>query len=365
MSGNDRHQVADPVENANAPAISSGRLGLCVTVSINDTAIDDVIACGFDRVLLERSQDSGLTFCEVTSPSSRVVLEPGQTTYTLKDKAGESTFYYRTRYLNSQTGERTDASGEVLAGGFASRKFLTVSELKQRYLFGIDLTDDAGNEIPDAVLEHYIASAIASLEHDLDIPIFPTTFCDLHDFFRQDYAAFNFIKLDNAPLISVSEFRVQYPSGQTVVVFPAEWLRLHKESAQLQVVPTAGTLSEILVGQGGSFLPAIYNGMAYLPQLFQVEYTAGFEEGRVPRNILDTIGKLASLGPFNIFGDLIAGAGIANLSLSLDGLSQSIGTTSSATNAGYGARIQQYQKEIKEKLAMLRRYYHGVRFTVA
>jgi hypothetical protein len=34
-----------------------------------------------------------------------------------------------------------------------------------------------------------------------------------------------------------------------------------------------------------------------------------------------------------------------------------VNTTSSATNAGFGARIIEYQKEIKQLLPNLRRYY--------
>lgn len=369
MPGNDRHQLAPVVLSANAPAIAAGRRGTCIRVSINDTAINDVIDCGFDRLLLERSEDSGLTWCEVTEPDHRLVLERDRTAYTLVDRAGAATYLYRTRYIQTAPGpgrgEMSEASEQIEGAGLAIAGLLTVAELKQRYLFGIDTTDDSGRELPDAVYEHYIAAAIATLEHELDVPILPTSFCDEHDYHREDYQAFNFIKLDNRPLISVEEFRVSYPSGQTVIVFPAEWLRLNKPEGQLQIVPTAGTLSEILVGQGGSFLPAVYNGLAYLPQLFQIHYTAGFEAGRVPRNIVDIIGKIASMGPFNLFGDLIAGAGIANLSLSMDGLSQTIGTTASATNAGYGARLIQYAKEVKEALPLLRRYYQGPRFVVA
>ena len=73
----------------------------------------------------------------------------------------------------------------------------------------------------------------------------------------------------------------------------------------------------------------------------------------------------ASLGPLNIAGDLIAGAGIATKSISIDGISQSIGTTASATNAGYGARIIQYDKQIKDQMATLRNYYLGMQMVVA
>ena len=105
--------------------------------------------------------------------------------------------------------------------------------------------------------------------------------------------------------------------------------------------------------------------MEYLPQLYELTYTAGFETGQVPTDILDLIGMFAAIGPFHIFGDLIAGAGIATVSLSMDGLSQNIGTTSSATNSGYGARVGNYLKEIKEQVPHLRKYYKGIRMVVA
>jgi len=65
---------------------------------------------------------------------------------------------------------------------------------------------------------------------------------------------------------------------------------------------------------------------------------------QVPADVLDAIGNFASRNALNIAGDLIAGAGIASKSVSQDGLSQSINTTSSATNSGYGARIIQFEK---------------------
>lgn len=362
---NDRHFLIDPVENAFAPAIAAGRRGTCITISIFEAAIADVVDCGYDRLTLERSSDGGLSWAEITTPDQRPVLEAGKTDYTVHDRNGDPEFTYRTRYLDTKTNERSEPSEDIEGEGLALAGLVTVQQLKRRYLFGIDTTNDRGEEMTDDVYQHYIIAAIRALEHDLDIPILPTTFLEFHDYFREDYRAFSFIQLDNYPVISVEEYRVQYPSGQTVVVFPPEWFRLDPAKGQIQVVPTAGTLSEFLVGQGGSFLPAIYNGMDFLPQLFRLEYTAGFGRGQVPRDIIDMIGKLAAMGPFNIFGDLITGAGIGNLSLSLDGLSQSITTTQSAMYGGYGSRVLQYSKEVKERLPILRRYYKGLRSVVA
>lgn len=79
-----------------------------------------------------------------------------------------------------------------------------------------------------------------------------------------------------------------------------------------------------------------------------------------PRDIVECIGKLASLQILHPAGDLISGAGIASLSASLDGASQSKSTTSSATNSGYGARIGEYEKEVDKMLSEIRRRYHGM-----
>jgi len=53
-------------------------------------------------------------------------------------------------------------------------------------------------------------------------------------------------------------------------------------------------------------------------------------------------------------GDLILGAGIANQSISIDGLSQSIGTTQSAMYGGASARVESYRQDIDKLISVLR-----------
>lgn len=58
-------------------------------------------------------------------------------------------------------------------------------------------------------------------------------------------------------------------------------------------------------------------------------------------------------------------AGIANQSVSIDGVSQSIGTTQSAMFGGASARIEAYSKDLKEViLPALRQKFGGLRMTV-
>lgn len=89
-----------------------------------------------------------------------------------------------------------------------------------------------------------------------------------------------------------------------------------------------------------------------------VSYTAH----NIDPMILRAVGITSALLPLNIAGDLIAGAGVASQSLSLDGLSQSIATTASATSAGYGARVIQYTKELTTLISNLKSKYRRMNF---
>jgi hypothetical protein len=80
----------------------------------------------------------------------------------------------------------------------------------------------------------------------------------------------------------------------------------------------------------------------------------------LPSDIVRAVALKASLLTLDVAGDLIAGAGLASVSTSMDGLSQNINTTASATNSGYGARVIQFTKEYKELIATLRATYRSL-----
>jgi hypothetical protein len=84
----------------------------------------------------------------------------------------------------------------------------------------------------------------------------------------------------------------------------------------------------------------------------------------VPSDIKHVIGLKAALLPIDVAGDLIAGAGVATYSIGADGIHQSLGTTSSATNSGYGARRLAFERELKALLPALRAKYKTMNFGV-
>jgi hypothetical protein len=317
----------------------------------------------YDRIKVYRASSIDGTYAELTSVATRIHLQQGVELYLFDDTSGDPDYWYKTSYFNSGNSQETPLSQPAKGEQFdINSTILSVQQLKDVYLFGLDLTDDGGVAYPDIMFEWSIAFAIDWLEKELDIRIRPTVLTgERYDYFRADYIQWVTIKLRESPVISVESVKVIWPSDQEVITFDPTWIKLRKDSGQVNIIPTAGTLSQVVLTGGGSFLPLLAAGRSWIPDLYEIDFTAGFAEGELPMDLRELIGKKASFGPLNVAGDLLGGAGIASQSIGIDGLSQSYNTTSSATNAGYGARILQYEREIKEQLPMARRYYKGIR----
>jgi hypothetical protein len=208
-----------------------------------------------------------------------------------------------------------------------------------------------------------IRMAISWIETQLDLDIRPTEQDEYQDYDHLEMQSWGRIQLSRYPVLSNASdiiLSLQWPSMTQPYQFPVEWLRLKKEHGLLQIVPTVGSLSMAMALQPYF---AVQSGI--IPDGLRIQYRSGFEFGTLPEDIRALIGMRACFPILNTAGDLIAGAGIASGSLGLDGLSQSISTTSSATNAGYGARLVQFTKEIKEQLPRIRRRWKNVGLAMA
>lgn len=338
-----------------------------ITVDIIVDRLEDVLQ-NFDRIKVYRST-TGVSgpFTEITAgppANTRIPLVPGTVVYNFDDPTGDAAYYYTVSYFNSTTLAESSQSEPQPGARDTALDVISVDELKNIYLFGVDLTNDAGEEYPTILFEWYIKSAVRWLETKLDINITPHIYtAEKHDFYREDYYRHIFLKVDHVPILNedaVDRIQLILPTNQPIIDFNKEWFNVVPESGQINIIPGNTQTSTIVLGAGGQWLPFIYNTAKFIPNAFHIDYTAGWAKGAVPAEIRHAVGMVASYGPLNIAGDLLGGAGIASQSISLDGLSQSFNTTSSATNAGYGARILQYSKELKDMLPQLRRKYHPV-----
>lgn len=113
-------------------------------------------------------------------------------------------------------------------------------------------------------------------------------------------------------------------------------------------------------------IPPTVKAFGLSDKSFSVEISAAGQQGdvvisyklhTVPPLIIKAILYTAALLPLDTAGDLLAGAGIGQFSVAVDGLSQNIATTASATSAGYGAKIISYKDQLKTTMAALKKKY--------
>lgn len=308
-----------------------------------------------------------------------VDLRPDQAYTYYPDATGTTADYYSYQYFNSKA---NIAGTQTIFAESNYDSVLTVANLKDWFMFGLDLTDDDGYPFPNSMLEFAIRAAIGGLEKVLNVRIKPSHIIgERQDYYRQDYTDFGFIQLNEYPIFDITKVALRYPTAGSDITFPAEWYQINKAHGQVHLIPTSGSLSQILIGRGGDYLSFVWKGWDWMPNLWIIDYWAGFPpadhtyisaaaaanipiQTGVPDDLIGVIGKMACFYPLNIAGDLVGGVAIASKSIGIDGLSQSINTTSSAENAGYSARLRQYERELKVEIPRLIAFYKGLRMAV-
>ena len=247
-----------------------------------------------------------------------------------------------------------------ISEAITSDKF-SAGELRDIYLFGLDLSDNAGNPFPESMFRHYLNAAIAHIERILGIQIEESEELEKHDFYQNDYGNWGYLQLFKCPAIEVLELKLTY-GNQNGMHIPREWIQLNKTTGQITLFPVSGVTSSLIIGADGSII-GLQNRLSYAPMLWQVKYRAGMDA--IPADLYEAIYKKAAISVLQIWGDLMLGAGIANQAISLDGLSQSIGTTKSSGYGGAAARVNEYKQDLDQRLLpALKSYFTGIKMVV-
>lgn len=230
-----------------------------------------------------------------------------------------------------------------IRGGTFDLDNLTVDYFKSVYLTGIQI-----NGVSDDFFQEHLNNAIEYVGHETGIAIYDEIVADEpHDYKASDFLQYSFIELNRHPIKSVQRIDAIYPTGNYLFTFPNEWLRVDRNGSQVQIVPSGGSLAQALLGQGGTYLPIIYRNLEYLPQLFHVYYTSGWEPEKVPRRLVEALCKKAAIDVLAIIGDIIYGPGVVSRSLSVDGLSQSESFANGGSDAAiFTGRIARYTKDL-------------------
>jgi len=220
---------------------------------------------------------------------------------------------------------------------------LTPDWLRANWLTGLEFIDRAGKPYPDSFFETHMQNALRKLEKLCDISILEVVITDeQHDYYAQDYINWGWLQLFKVPVKSITQLRGVFPLGVSIVTYPPEWIQIRKDSGELNVVPNQGALSAVIIGQGGDFLPILYQGISSVPNLWRVDYIAGMDPLDLPRMIVEALAKLACIDLLRIMSDLVRPIGVNSESASIDGLSQSM----SYQLPAFQARISQYSEDL-------------------
>ena len=253
--------------------------------------------------------------------------------------------------------------------------FPTVSEIRNKFLRGVKLFDEFGDDMPDEMIQDFIDTSICWLERELLIDITERKVVgdpalpedgdyDIieprYDFDMNDYMQWGYIKLWRKPVKEVTYAQFIYPTGQNIMVIPQAWIKIasHKQG-HLHFIPTAGTLATVMVGSaGGMFLPALSAGIiGNVPYFTKINYTTGLDE--IPRDMWKAAGMKACIDILTIISDSLT-QGITSDSISTDGLSMNVSRSNSQSALLYQARIDNYERSLTAYLSTAYSFYHGV-----
>ena len=311
-----------------------------------DIIIEDIndVLPNFNKLQIHRSVSGiGGPYLEITCENTRIWLKAGQTCYSYTDKKGSDEFYYKYREYNSETSTAGTFSDPIRGTPHPALDVVSIEDLKTNYLFGLDLTDDSGEPYPDSLFAYYIINAVDWLEKKLDIPIIPKRIVEeRHDFYRQDYRNYIWMKTQYYPIIGVEEVKLVFPGEEPVIIYDKSWIQMQRDNGQIQIMPGPASSPNAFFGAraGGNIFRRLWQN-DFMPNVFRVTYECGFgrptqpdsvtyphpEWDNYPPIISELAAKIASYGPLNIGGDLLGGAGVASASIGLDGLSTSFATT--------------------------------------
>tara|TARA_R100000808_G_C2126921_1_gene136991 strand:+ start:328 stop:1191 length:864 start_codon:yes stop_codon:yes gene_type:complete len=237
--------------------------------------------------------------------------------------------------------------------------------LKNTYLRGLEslFVDPDGTPWPDEWYYWWLSKGVERVEEVANVRVIPKKYVEFHDYILTDYVNFAYIELFNPPVMAVTKVQAIYPTtgGATVGAysdtaaensnvifdFPLEWVRLY-EGGKMHLVPTQGTLSQVLLGRGGAYLPMIYGSLNYLPQLWRIEYIGGFMNQTIPFIVVDAIYKAACIEALTVLSDTLRPPGVTSLASAVDGISRNFNFEigNQKVSALFSSRLGSYTKDL-------------------
>lgn len=250
---------------------------------------------------------------------------------------------------------------------------MSAAELKQLYLKNVPLYSSSGQlVVDDDTIDQYLKEAVDMVSNELNLILTRCAYQENRDFAYEDWIQWGYMPVTYPVVVPYS---VQGFFNTTLQInYPQEWLSSKKQQAgngigeenyqrTINLVPLQGANSTLA---GNSFYVGItpyigYFGNRTIPNYWQLTYVTGFN--KVPPSIVRLVGLQAAIQSLIYASANITGqAGIASKSIGIDGLSQSVTSTASASRIAFQSLIEVYQKQYTDLQVSVKANYVG--FTI-
>lgn len=169
------------------------------------------------------------------------------------------------------------------------------------------------------------------------------------------------LRLRKRPVAKLHSWEIVSPFTGEVLIDLTDYAIIHYSRGVLQAALfNTGSYA----GYSGLPISAWRLGTGNYAAAHKIDYSTGYDHAsRVPEELKEVVMNQMIIDVMSAYGDGIVG-GLANSSVSVGVLSESIGTTMSATSAYFGARIAEKQKWLDEWFKKRAPAYTGFNFKV-
>jgi hypothetical protein len=230
-----------------------------------------------------------------------------------------------------------DGADDAPGGWSRSAPLITPEKIRFKFCAGIPLFSSMRDprtkqlfEFTDPMIEEMIDDAVAKVELETGITVFPTQFTEKPAFDSHEYNSFMYFRTKHRPVMSIESITVTPSNEIDIFQIPIDWVEtgnLHQ--GQINVVPMTialnkqGGIATTASANGGAFLQ-IFGYRNWIPAFWKIKYTAGFPSGKVPKVVNELIGTITAMEILSMLA--ATNAKSQSSSLAIDSLSQSVST---------------------------------------
>lgn len=239
---------------------------------------------------------------------------------------------------------------------------ITVQKLKDLHLFGIPLVSFIKDPITkqpqrmnDEIVEEKINDAVALAEAELGMQIFPTQHLEKYAFDKNEFQSLGYFQLRQRPCSSIERLTVTPANGQDIYEVPVDWVETaYLPRGQISIIPlniatVGGGFVPAAHTGGGAFFLSILGQRPWIAAFWQIKYTTGWPDGKLPRMVNQYIAAIAAIEILSLLAATYARS--TSHSLGIDSMSQSVSTPGPQL---FKTRIEELEAKRKMLLGKLK-----------